>query len=252
MMTRAFGLTMGLVLGVLAATAAQAEVKLPALFSDHMVLQREQPIHIWGQAAPGEVVSVSLSDQPVAARADKEGKWKAMLPAHAAGGPFTMTVKAGNTITIRDVLVGEVWLASGQSNMEFVVNSAKNAEQEVAAAEAPTLRFFSVPPALSVTAQTDVQAHWVASSPQTAGWFSAAAYFFARQLQARLGVPIGILQATYGGTMIECFFDPATLAARPDLAPLASAPGGGPQGPEYCQVRLRVARHPRQRLQPHD
>ena len=164
-------------------------------------------------------MTVSLEKHRAVARADATGHWKVSLPALPAGGPYTLTVAGATTVTVQDVLIGEVWLASGQSNMQFALRYANHADQEIARATSSTLRFFSTPRLMALDPQPEVNAHWVTCSPATADEFSAVAYFFARELQRRLGVPVGILQAAYGGSMIQPYMDRATLDSDPSLAP---------------------------------
>jgi len=209
-----------IVLSLLAAGLASAEVKLASPFGDHMVLQRDRPAPVWGQAAPGERVTVTLGAQQAAATAGRDGRWKVSLPALPAGGPHTLTVAGKKTVTVSDVLVGEVWLASGQSNMHFALERTTNGAQEVAGADVPTLRFFQVAQAMTVEPQSTCQGRWAVCSPATAGAFSGVAYFFARDLQRRLGVPVGILQATWSGSPIQPLMDPAALAGNPAFRPL--------------------------------
>ncbi len=199
---------------------AQAEVTLASPFGDHMVLQRECPIPVWGQAAPGEKVEVALAGQKAEVVADERGEWKVTLPARPAGGPHTLMVTGRNQIEIKDVLIGEVWLASGQSNMHFALSRVNNASGEVAEAKHPTIRFFQVSQVMATEPQTTCEGAWRLCTPETAGSFSAAAYFCARELQQRLGVPIGILQATWSGSPIQPFLDQATLAEDPAYGPL--------------------------------
>ncbi|MBN1462033.1 MAG: 9-O-acetylesterase, partial [Armatimonadetes bacterium] len=222
---RTHAITVGAMLFcLLAAGVAQADVTLASPFGDHMVLQRECQAPVWGQASPGEKVEVTLAGQKVELAvevvADEQGRWKAILPARPAGGPYTLTVVGRNEIEIKDVLIGEVWLASGQSNMNFTLSRANNASQEAAEADYPTIRFFKVAQVMATEPQTACEGSWVVCSPETAASFSAAAYFFARDLQQRLGVPIGILQATWAGSPIQPFLDQATLAADPAYEPL--------------------------------
>lgn len=183
---------------------APAAVRLPHVFGDHMVLQRERPIPVWGWAEPGEKVAVRLAAAaPATATADAQGRWRVDLPAQPAGGPHPLVVKASNEITIQDVLIGEVWLCSGQSNMQWTLDSADNAAQEIAAANHPQIRHLEVPRLPADTPTDDRDMAWQECSPETAGKFSAVAYFFGRHLHKELGVPIGLLNSSWGGTRIE-------------------------------------------------
>jgi len=210
---------------LLATEAAVAEVKLPAFFSDNMVLQRDAKVPIWGTAEPGEHVTVTVGDRQVTASADNQGRWKVEIGPLTAGGPLEMTVVGKNTLTLHNVAVGEVWICSGQSNMEMAVgNSARawggvlDAEQEIAAANYPMIRHFKVKKAVAGHPQEDTQGQWVAASPQTAGEFTAVGFFFARELYKVLSAPIGLIHISWGGTLAEAWTSAGALAAEPELA----------------------------------
>ncbi len=206
-------------LWILLTPVVQADVRLARIFTDHLVLQRHQPIHVWGLARQGEVVRVALHRQAVRTSADAQGHWRAVLKAEAAGGPYTLTVKGDNTLVLKDVLVGDVWLASGQSNMEWTVGQSDNAQREVAKSNFPLIRHVKIPKAVAFQPAADIGAsNWVVSNPATSGEFTAAGYFFARKLHQELGVPIGIINASWGGTNIETWLSSAALALRPELA----------------------------------
>lgn len=187
------------------ARAQRQSLRLPRFFADHMVLQRDARVPVWGWAARGATVSVTLATHSVRARADTLGAWTASLPAMRAGGPYDISVESNGTrVAIRDVLVGDVWVASGQSNMEFTVSVAKDAAKEIAAANNPQIRHFKVPNSWAESLADDVVGgSWEVADPQHVGQFSAVAYYFARDLHASIGVPIGILNATWGGSNIE-------------------------------------------------
>jgi sialate O-acetylesterase len=218
------------VLAVLMAVAsAAADVKLPALISDNMVLQQGRQVAIWGAADAGEQVTVSLGDQKASATADSNGQWKVQLGPLAKSGPLEMTVAGKNTLTIHNVLVGEVWVCSGQSNMEFalwnhgVFGGAKNMDQEVAAANYPLLRLFLVKRAVASKPQTDVEGQWVVASPETAGNFSAVGYFFGRDLHKAMKFPVGMIASSWGGTEAEAWTSDEALAADPELKTVADS-----------------------------
>jgi len=196
---------------------AAAAVKLPAVIGDHMVLQRDMKVPIWGTADPGEKVTVTLGDRQAVATADADGRWMVRLDPLKAGGPFEMTVAGSNRITLKDILVGEVWVCSGQSNMAMQVKTAANAHQEIAAANYPDIRLFTVARLVAAAPQSDTKGTWVACSPQTVGDFSAAAYYFGRHLHKELNVPIGLIHTSWGGTPAEAWTSRATLEADPDL-----------------------------------
>jgi len=192
-------------------------MKLPQLFADGMVLQRDLPIAVWGWADPGEGVSVSLAGHTVSAVTGADGRFKVFLPALPAGGPHVLTVSGRSTMTFDDVWIGEVWLASGQSNMEWPLNSARDAATEITAATDPLLRHCFIPRTTALKPATDVPASWQSASPDTAGGFSAVAYFFARVLRQKLNVPVGVINASWGGTLAEAWTSREGLAAEPTL-----------------------------------
>jgi sialate O-acetylesterase len=199
-----------------------AELKLPALFSDHMVLQREVAVPVWGTAAPGAEVSVTFAGQKKTGRADAAGKWVVRLDAlKASSEPRELVVACQEErlkTAFSDVLVGEVWVCSGQSNMGMSVRDSLNAEQEVADAKFESIRLFAVAGNPSLAPATDVKGQWNACSPQTVGTFSAAAYFFGRELYRELNVPIGLLHSSVGGTPAEAWTRLDALKTIPALA----------------------------------
>lgn len=194
-----------------AATALQADVSLPHLFSDHMVLQRDLADPVWGKADPGEKVTVSINGQSHATEADADGKWMVQLEPMAAGGPFEMVVKGNNEIVLQNILVGEVWVCSGQSNMAWSVGNTDNKEVEVASANYPNIRFFSMPRKGTQEPQDDTEANWEICSPDTVGNFSAVGYFFGRRLEQTLDVPIGLIHNAWGGSSAEAWVPRAML-----------------------------------------
>jgi sialate O-acetylesterase len=215
---KVFWLSMLSLFAMLVASAAEAEVSLPAIISDNMVIQQAFRAPIWGRADPGEAVTVSIAGQHQAAVADAQGKWSLRLDAMRPGGPYEMTVAGKNTITVRNVMAGEVWLCSGQSNMQFVVADGQNARQEIAQASYPEIRTFNVTRNTAIEPQAECQGRWIVCSPQTLGGnFSAVAYFFARDLHQRLGMPVGLINSSWGGTDIQLWMDRAALASDPDL-----------------------------------
>jgi sialate O-acetylesterase len=197
----------------LAALPASAEVRLPHVIGNHMVLQREMPIRIWGWADPGERVRVILRTQSKTATADAAGSWQVELAPLEAGGPLSMTVAGGNTITLNDILIGEVWLCSGQSNMEWSVRRTKDANREIAEAKYPNVRLFHVPKHHSGQPQSDVNATWRRCDPGAVANFSAVGYFFGRHLHKELDIPIGLIASSWGGTRIEPWTPPCGFAA---------------------------------------
>jgi sialate O-acetylesterase len=198
-----------------------ADPVLPSLFSDHMVLQQGREIHVWGQADPGETLTVTLAGRAVMTAADARRDWSVLLPALPAGGPFTLTVRGKKPIEIKDVMIGEVWIASGQSNMTFALDSAQGAATEVPQADYPQIRLFTVPRKIALSPQGDtLPAHWQICTPDNAKGFSAVAYFFARQIHRKLEVPVGVVESAWPGTAIEDWIAPEALQANPDLAPV--------------------------------
>jgi len=201
----------------------QAEVRLPKVFSDHMVLQRDKPIQVWGWASANESVNVQLGEgKVVTTKANAEGEWKVALPAMKAGGPLKMVVKGANTVTFDDVLIGEVWLCSGQSNMEMGITQTDGAEQAIADANHPQIRLLLVPNRWTPLPQSDIEATWRICSPASIkadGWggFSACAYYFGRKLQQELNVPIGLIDSTWGGTVSQSWTPPEGFASVPEL-----------------------------------
>jgi sialate O-acetylesterase len=197
---------------------AQARVELPLVFGDGAVLQRDQPMRVWGWSGPNAHVQVQFDRNQADVTADAEGRWSAVLPAHTAGGPFELSVRSGTDETVsHDLLVGDVYLASGQSNMEFELYKAGNAAAAIAHATDGVIRQIKIPDSWSVRPVEHLPAsHWVAASPATAGQFSAVAYFFAREIRADQHVPIGIINDNWGGSRIEAWMDAQTAGVQPD------------------------------------
>jgi sialate O-acetylesterase len=190
-----------------APAAVATDFRLARIFGDHMVLQRDRPLRVWGWAAPGARVTVMIGDVAVPTAAGRDGRWETVLPPFPAGGPWTLTARSGATLTVADLLFGDVWVASGQSNMEFTLGAGvKDGEREIAAADYPKIRFFKVPRVASPRPRSDLSSgEWRICSPETAPDVSAVAYFFARDLHREKGVPIGIVDATWGGTPAEAW-----------------------------------------------
>lgn len=181
-----------------------SNVRLPLLISDNMVLQREKPITIWGWANAGEKVSVLFNKQTKSAKTDKSGKWIITLAPEQAGGPYVMTIKGKNTIFVSNILVGEVWVCSGQSNMEWPVRLTNNAETEIKDSNFPQIRHFTVKKAVSATPEEEVKGgNWKAATPDNVGDFTAVGFYFARELYNELKVPIGLVHTSWGGTHSE-------------------------------------------------
>jgi len=193
------------VLASLLSTSTSAEVKLSSIFGDHMVLQQGQTNLVWGKSEPGEKVIVSISDQQHSTTAGDDGKWEVKLQSLPVGGPHELKIKGKNTITYKDVLVGEVWICSGQSNMAWAVNHANDPELEKLTANFENIRLISVPQLGVQQPQDDFDGQWSVCSPETVGDFSAVGYFFGRQLHQTLNVPIGLIDNAWGGSAAEAW-----------------------------------------------
>lgn len=183
-----------------------ADVVLAPLFRDGAILQRDKPLPVWGRATPGEAVRVEFAGRSVAGTASEDGRWKVVLPALAANTqPAELRVTGCNQLRVTGVLVGDVWLCSGQSNMNWQVKDALNAEQEIATANNPLIHYFGVTNEVADTPQDDTPGGWQPAAPGKIGEFSAVAYYFAHSLQPHVGVPVGIIKATPGGSGIEAW-----------------------------------------------
>jgi sialate O-acetylesterase len=225
---------LGIFLSGLRATLV-AEVRLPAVIGDHMVLQREKPVVIWGWADRGEMITVRLGAKEERTKADSQGRWRLSFePLSAGGGPLELTVRGGKgpEVVVRDILVGEVWLCSGQSNMEWSMNQLPNPVPEIARAGHPGLRLFRVPRRTSDRPAEDVEAEWEVSAPETVRPFSAVAYHFGLELHEKLGVPVGLIESAWGGTMIEPWTPPEGFSAVPEVLPLLKG-----QEDKYAEFR---------------
>jgi len=216
-------------LSLTAVRADDAKPFLHTLFTDNMVLQRGVADPVWGWTTPGQSVMVSLNGKSAKAVAGTDGKWMAKLPSMQAGGPFTLTVTGPQTVTLTNVMVGDVWICSGQSNMEFGMNALLNPPVEIAAANYPNLRLFTANKVTNTLPQALTRGQWQACTPQTIvsqgtwGGFSAVGYFFGRDLQQSIHVPIGLIQTSWGGTPIEAWTSREALSQnvpedRPALA----------------------------------
>ena len=203
-----------------AAFTLQAKVVLPALFGDNMVLQQQSEAQFWGKAAPGKKVTIrpSWSQKAVTTQTDREGRWRTSVPTPAAGGPYTIEVSDGESLTLRDVLIGEVWLCSGQSNMEMPMRGFNNqpvtgSADAIARAKASTpIRLCTVKRATARTPQEECTAQWEQNTPEAVAATSATAYYFARYLQEVLEVPVGIIVTCWGGTPVEAWMDRETMS----------------------------------------
>ncbi len=183
--------------------ARAQQLKMPAIFSDHMVVQRELPVPVWGWDVPGQEITVGMNGVEVNGRADDRGQWQVKLPAQEAGGPYEIMIKGSSTLRYSDVMIGEVWICSGQSNMEWSVARSNNAGEETATADHSDIRLFTVEHQINFLPAKDLTGVWEVCSPETIGPFSAVAYYFGRDLRDELKVPIGLINTTWGGSMIE-------------------------------------------------
>ena len=196
----------------------QADVKLPALFGDHMVLQQDTRLPVWGTADPGENVTVSIGSESGSAIAGSDGTWQVKLaPLPTGDTPLTMTVSGKNQLKFEDVVVGDVWICSGQSNMEFALHGAHNAATEIPKAADSLLRIFLVKTKAALEPQTDVEGKWEVASPETVPKFSAIAYFFGRELRSKLNRPIGLIGSYWGGTPAQAWVSLSGLKKEPTL-----------------------------------
>lgn len=204
------------------ATTAQADFWMPSVFADGMVLQRDMPIPVWGDAKAGTEVTVEFAGQTKTVKAGDDGKWMAKLDAvEASAEPRSMTVKVPwEAKSFNDILVGEVWICSGQSNMSWTVTSSLEAEIEIGSANFPEIRLFKIPQVTSATPAKDVNAQWQHCSPATVPGFSAVAYYFGRTLHKTLNVPVGLIQPSWGGTRAEAWTPEEDLRAVSELAPI--------------------------------
>jgi sialate O-acetylesterase len=200
-----------------ASNASLADIRLPSVIGSNMVLQRNIPVPIWGWADPGEKVKVILGSQVLTTKADKSGAWKVKLSPLSAGGPFELTIQGKNTVKLTNVMAGEVWVCSGQSNMEMRVCHVNDAPNEVAGALNRNIRLFQVTNDLSPDPQRDCEARWEECRPSTVYLFSAAAYFFGREIQRELNVPVGLIHSSWGGTTAETWMRIEGLQAYPEL-----------------------------------
>jgi len=207
-----------MLLFVLAGSNAGGNVKMPQIFSDNMVLQREVPVNIWGTADAGERVRVSFQNQAKTVRADRDGRWMVTLDPLSHGGPFTMTIAGKNTITYNNILVGDVWLGSGQSNMEWPVIRSANPEEEIKMANHPNIRIFTVPRRMSTRPLDNLAGgEWLVCTPENIPNFSAVAYYFGRHLHYGLDVPIGLINSSWGGTVAETWISREAILTHNDF-----------------------------------
>jgi sialate O-acetylesterase len=205
---------------------ASSMLQLPSFFSDHMVLQRGKPINVFGYDAPNSLVTVALGNKTAKGMSDEKGYFKVVLPPQKAGGPYELSVAGTGIKTIRDVLVGEVWICSGQSNMEWTVNNTKDFELSKTETD-PNIRMFTVVKNASDKLETDVLGSWVPSSPNTVGNFSGVGFAFAQRLFRELKVPIGMIHTSWGGTPAEAWTSDEMLGSNPITKPIFDRAAAG-------------------------
>lgn len=217
-LNRWFGFSTLLAVGLLAAVPARADVRLPALFSDHLVLQKTGRVPVWGWSDPGEKVSVNLEKAQAETTADSNGKWRAVLDLSALGtGPYELVVSGKNRLVVTDVIIGEVWLCSGQSNMELRMLHSLGSKAEASATALPLLREFTVTKKLSPTPLDDCEGRWNAATGKSILDFGGVSYYFGKRIHQELGVPVGLIRAAWGGTCAEAWTSSEALESDPDL-----------------------------------
>lgn len=220
--------------------AAWAEVKLHSLFTEGAVLQRDLPLPIWGTADDGEKVTVSIAGETATTTA-KDGRWEVKLKPLQAGGPHVLTVQGSNRLEVKDILVGEVWLCSGQSNMAFTLNRADNGAEAIAASANPQIRLFSVGTNPQAAPQRDVKSKWVKCAPETTPGFTAVGYFFGRDLQKALGVPVGLISSSVGGTPAQAWTSSEVLKSLPEGRVHVDAQAAAEQNREKAEADHKAA-----------
>jgi sialate O-acetylesterase len=202
-----------------------AKIIMPSIFADHMVLQQNSDQTMWGWSKPLEkvIVTGSWDQKAVQTVADNHANWQVKLATPAAGGPYTLTISGNNTIVLQDVMIGEVWLCSGQSNMEWSAAAGiTDAAKEIPNADHPAIRFFQIPPRSADVPQLDCAGEWSVCTPQSMPQFSAVAYFFGRDLNAKLNIPIGLINSSWGGTPAEAWMNPKAVLENEEFAQAAA------------------------------
>ncbi|QEC51645.1 sialate O-acetylesterase [Anseongella ginsenosidimutans] len=218
---RAILLFLSLIIG--AGFSSRADIRLPKLVGDNMVLQRDLPIHVWGWADPGEKIEITFHGKSYQATADAAGNWEATLKKMKAGGPYEMVLSGNNRIELKNILVGDVWVCSGQSNMEWPVSQAMNPEEEIKNASYPKIRLFTVKKKTSGVPLDDVSGQWEECSPESVPGFSAVGYFFGREIHQSEGIPIGLINSSWGGTVVETWISKDGLQGEETFGPRAEA-----------------------------
>ncbi|MDR3199138.1 MAG: 9-O-acetylesterase [Planctomycetaceae bacterium] len=216
-----FVLVLGFAATLILATDSRADVRLPEIFASNMVLQREMKVPVWGWAEPGEKVTVSFEGQNPATETGADGRWSVQLEPLKAGGPFTLTVKGNNELKLENVLVGEVWLCSGQSNMEWTMSRSAEYNEELPKVENSKIRLFQVGKAWNQTPQDKLSASWKLCNAENIPNFSAVGYYFGQKINAELEVPVGLINSSWGGTRIEPWTPPIGFQSLPTLSNIA-------------------------------
>ena len=197
-----------------------AEVRVPSIIGDNMVVQQGQKVRIWGTAQPAERVVISFAGTNATAKSNTKGQWQTLIGPFKAGGPFTLTIKGSNTLILKNVFIGEVWICSGQSNMEFPLVNANGGADAMAQANFPEIHLFTVEHNTAAAPLDEVKGSWVVTFPDQVGQFSAVGYFFGRELYQRLKIPIGLIHTSWGGTPAEAWTSHEALASLPELKPI--------------------------------
>jgi sialate O-acetylesterase len=199
---------------------AKGEVRVPSIIGDNMVLQQGVKARLWGMAQPGERITVTFDGRTEGAITDPHSHWQIFLGPLKVGGPFAMTIAGSNTLTFKNVLVGDVWICSGQSNMEFPLVNATGGAEAMAQANDPEIHLFTVQKTTAASPLADVSGHWVLATPEQVGQFSAVGYFFGREIYQRLKIPLGLIHTSWGGTPAEAWISHGALLANADLKPI--------------------------------
>lgn len=211
-----------LFIGILVGQEADADIRLPKLVGSNMVLQRDLPIHIWGWADPGEKITITFNGKDYRATADAEGNWETTLKKMKAGGPYEMVLAGNNRITLENILIGDVWVCSGQSNMQWTVKQAANPEEEIKNADYPEIRLFTVKRTTAAQPVEDVSGQWAVCSPESVAEFSAVGYYFGRELNQTQRIPIGLISSNWGGTVVETWTSLEGLQGEETFGPRAA------------------------------
>jgi sialate O-acetylesterase len=226
---------------VFATSQLNCQVHMPLIFSDNMVLQRDQEIRVWGRAGSGERVRVTLGKQRQTARAANDGRWEVLFAPLNAGGPYTMKVEGRNTLEYSNILIGDVWLCSGQSNMEWPVSQSANPDQEIRNSSYPEIRLFTVPRRTSSKPEDDLESGtWEECGPETVASFSATGYFFGRHIHGETGVPVGLINSSWGGTVAETWISRETMAGIDDFKEIMARAGEPDLEKQQEEIMVRL------------